>query len=78
MSDKFLREKYGLKESAIADFSRDKAEEEDLKFWTNREKEFNDWKKILKKSIKIPKNFIVYCFYYRELWAWKNIIIIEG
>jgi len=60
MSDKFLREKYGLKESAIADFSRDKAEEEDLKFWTNREKEFNDWKKILKKSIKIHKNFIIF------------------
>lgn len=60
MSDKFLREKYGLKESAIADFSRDKAEEKDLKFWTNREKEFNDWKKILKKSIKIHKNFIVF------------------
>ena len=60
MSDKFLREKYGLKESAIADFSRDKAEEEDLKFWTNREREFSDWKKILKKSIKIHKNFIVF------------------
>lgn len=60
MNDKFLREKYGLKESVIADFSRDKAEEEDLKFWTNREKEFNDWKGILEKSIKIPKNFIVF------------------
>lgn len=60
MSDKFLREKYRLKERVIADFSRDKAEEEDLKFWTNREKEFNDWKGILAKSIKIHKNFIVF------------------
>ncbi len=59
MMDKFLREKYGLKEGVIEDFSRDSAEEEDLKFWTNREKEFNDWKAILEKSIKINKNFIV-------------------
>jgi len=60
MSDKFLREKYGLKETVIEDFSRDKAEEEDLKFWTNREKEFDDWKNILEKSIQIHKNFIVF------------------
>ena len=60
MSDKFLREKYGLKETVIADFSRDKAAEEDLKFWTDREKEFNDWKAILEKSVKIHKNFIVF------------------
>ena len=60
MSDKFLREKYGLKETVIEDFSRDKAEEEDLKFWTNREEEFDDWKNILEKSIQIHKNFIVF------------------
>ena len=60
MSDKFLKEKYGLKETVIEDFSRDKAEEKDLKFWTDREEEFNDWKAILEKSVKINKNFIVF------------------
>ncbi|MCD6573461.1 MAG: DUF2791 family P-loop domain-containing protein [Thermoplasmata archaeon] len=60
MSDKFLREKYGLKERVIEDFSRDKASEEDLKFWTNREKELKDWKAILRKSVKIHKNFIIF------------------
>ena len=60
MNDKFLKEKYGLKETVIEDFSRDSAEEEDLKFWTNREKEFDDWKKILERSIQIHKNFIIF------------------
>ena len=60
MRDKFLREKYKLKETVIEDFHRKSAEEEDLKFWTDREKEFNDWRAILEKSVKINKNFIVF------------------
>lgn len=60
MVDKFLREKYGLKEKVIEDFSRDKAEREDLKFWTDREGELKDWIDILEKSIKIQKNFIAF------------------
>ena len=60
MDDKFLREIYNLKETVIADFSRDRATEEDLKFWTDREEEFNNWKTILGKSISIHKNFIVF------------------
>ena len=60
MDDKFLRERYNLKETVIADFSRDRATEEDLKFWTDREEEFNNWKTILGKSISIHKNFIVF------------------
>jgi len=60
MSDKFLGEQYKLKETVIEDFSRDKAEKEDLKFWTNRGREFKDWQSILVKSVKINKNFIVF------------------
>jgi len=60
MKDNFLSEKYGLKETVIGDFSRDKGGKEDLKFWTNREQELKDWQNILNKSIKINKNFIVF------------------
>jgi len=60
MSDRFLREKYGLKETVIEDFSRKKADREDLKFWTDREEEVKDWISILEKSIKIQENFIAF------------------
>ena len=60
MDDKFLKEKYGLKEEVIEDFSRTTAERKDLKFWTNREDELQEWTNILKKSMEIQKNFIAF------------------
>ena len=60
MNDKFLKKYYGLKKSAIDDFRRKAAAKEELKFWTNRDKELKKWMEILKQSVKIKQNFIVF------------------
>lgn len=60
MNDKFLKEKYGLKETIIEAFITIAASERDLNWWTDREKEIKKWANIIEKSTEIDKNFIVF------------------
>ena len=60
MVDKFLREKYGLKETVIDVFSHKIPKENELDFWIDREDELKDWRKIIRKSLKVNNNFIVF------------------
>jgi len=58
MSDKFLKEKYGLKETVIDVFSHKIPKENELDFWIDREDEFKEWREIIRKSLKVNNNFI--------------------
>jgi len=60
MSDKFLKEKYGLKETVIDVFSHKIPKENELNFWIDREDELKEWGKIIRKSLKVNNNFIVF------------------
>lgn len=60
MNDKFLEEKYGLKGTIMEAFRTASASEKDLNWWTDRKNELEKWRKILKESTEINKNFIVF------------------
>lgn len=58
--DKFLEEKYGLKDTVLEDFKRKIPIKRELHWWTNREQELNKWKKIINESIHCERNIIVF------------------
>ena len=60
MSNKFLREEYGLKETVIDAFSHKIPKENELNFWIDREEELKEWRNIIRKSLKVNNNFIVF------------------
>lgn len=60
MSNRFLEERYGLKETVIQAFSDKTARKEQLEWWTNREEELEVWRRIIAQSISLRKNHIVF------------------
>ena len=58
--NKFLREKYGLKDTVKAAFSDKTARKKQLDWWINREHELREWKRILRQSITLERNYIVF------------------
>lgn len=57
---KFLHEKYGLKETIKQALSHRIARKEQLEWWIDREKEIKQWLNVIKQSISINKNYIVF------------------
>jgi len=55
MSNKFLREEYGLKETVIDAFSHKIPKENELNFWIDREEELKEWRNIIRKSLKVGR-----------------------
>jgi len=60
MNSKFLEKKYGLKETARDAFSERTAREVQLEWWINRDEELDIWKGIIKQSVSLDKNYIVF------------------
>jgi hypothetical protein len=60
MNSKFLEKKYGLKETARKAFSDRTAREVQLEWWINREEELDTWRRIIKQSVSLDKNYIVF------------------
>jgi len=59
---KFIQEKYGLKDEkeVLETFRVDVSRKKQLKWWINREEELKKWRKVIKESIKLNKNYIVF------------------
>jgi hypothetical protein len=57
---KFLKETYGLKEEVREAFSDKTARKKQLEWWINREEEVEEWRKIIRKSTSLNKNYIVF------------------
>ncbi|MEX0596214.1 MAG: BREX system ATP-binding domain-containing protein, partial [Candidatus Paceibacterota bacterium] len=59
--DKFIKERYGLKNQneALNTFKIRAAREKQLEWWIDREQELKIWRNIIKESVSLNKNFIV-------------------
>lgn len=57
---KYLEEQYGLKETVEEAFSDNVAKREHLEWWSDREEELHTWRDIVKKSVSLNKNFMVF------------------
>lgn len=60
VGNKFLQKKYGLKETVKEAFSDKTARRKQLEWWINREEELKEWRKIIKQSTSLDKNYIVF------------------
>jgi len=60
IGDKFLQEKYGLKDTVRWAFSAKIARKKHLEWWIDREEELEKWRYIIRQSTDLNKNYVAF------------------